>query len=68
MKTLVKKKPEIITFYNITKGGVDTCDQLCSNYNVGRRTKKWPLAIFNHFINVLHWMHTLFSKVTQKKQ
>lgn len=47
-----KKRPEIITFYNSTKGGVDTCDQLCSNYNVGRRTKRWPLAIFNHFINV----------------
>lgn len=42
-----EKKPEIITFYKTTKGGVDTCAQLCSNYNVGRRTKRWSLAIFN---------------------
>jgi len=47
-----KKKPEIITFYITTKGGVHSCDQLCSNFNVGRRTRRWPLAIFNHFINV----------------
>lgn len=46
------KKPEIVTFYNCTKGGVDSCDQLCSNYSVGRRTRRWPLAVFFHFINV----------------
>ena len=28
------KKPEIIQFYNSTKGGVDTVDQLCGNYSV----------------------------------
>lgn len=47
-----KQKPEIITYYNSTKGGVDTNDHLCGTYNVGRRTKRWPLAIFFHLINV----------------
>lgn len=47
-----KKKPEIILYYNHTKGGVDTNDQMCSNYNVGRRTKRWPMVIFYHLINV----------------
>lgn len=47
-----KKKPEIITFYNTSKGGVDSNDQLCSNYNVGRRTNRWPLAIFYHILNI----------------
>ena len=47
-----KNKPAIITYYNSTKGGVDTNDQLCGTYNVGRRTKRWPLALFFHFLNV----------------
>ena len=46
------QKPEIITYYNSTKGGVDCNDQLCSNYNVGRRTKRWPLALFFHLLNI----------------
>ncbi|CAH2086577.1 unnamed protein product [Euphydryas editha] len=40
------KKPEIILFYNETKFGVDLVDQRCSNYLTGRRTRRWPLAIF----------------------
>jgi D-arabinose 1-dehydrogenase-like Zn-dependent alcohol dehydrogenase len=30
------RKPEIITTYNLTKGGVDTVDQLCATYDVSR--------------------------------
>lgn len=50
--TASAQKPEIITYYNSTKGGVDCNDQLCSNYNVGRRTKRWPLAVFFHLLNI----------------
>lgn len=39
-------KPEIITFYNQTKGGVDTLDQLCHNYTTARKTRRWPLRVF----------------------
>ncbi|KAK9882378.1 hypothetical protein WA026_020900 [Henosepilachna vigintioctopunctata] len=38
------QKPEIVTYYNSTKGGVDCNDQLCSNYNVARRTKKMAFS------------------------
>ena len=31
-------KPEIISYYNSTKGGVDEIDKKCSNYNSSRRT------------------------------
>jgi len=31
-----KKKPDIITFYNQTKCGVDRLDQMCSLYDVAR--------------------------------
>lgn len=40
------KKPEILTFYNRTKGGVDTTDKLCATYDVGRRRRRWPLTFF----------------------
>lgn len=40
------KKPEIILFYNSTKGGTDTFDKLCHTYSVSRKTKRWPLRYF----------------------
>ncbi|XP_050526600.1 uncharacterized protein LOC126897224, partial [Daktulosphaira vitifoliae] len=46
------EKPEIIEFYNSTKSDVDTLDQKCSGYNVGRRTRRWPLAIFYAMLNI----------------
>lgn len=46
------QKPEVIHFYNETKGGVDTVDQLCGNYSVSRRTNRWPLCIFFHLLNI----------------
>uniref|UniRef100_A0A1B6FAD5 PiggyBac transposable element-derived protein domain-containing protein n=1 Tax=Cuerna arida TaxID=1464854 RepID=A0A1B6FAD5_9HEMI len=48
-----QRKPEIITFYNSTKGGVDTCDQLCSLYSVSRKSRRWPLVIFFCLLNTV---------------
>lgn len=45
-------KPEIIAEYNRTKGGVDTLDQMCSNYSTQRRCRRWPLTIFFTIVNV----------------
>lgn len=47
-----KKKPEIVTFYNKTKVGVDVVDQLCNNYNVARNTRRWPMVIFFDLVNI----------------
>ena len=44
-----KNKPEIVTFYNQTKVGVDVLDQLCSNYDTARTTKRWPTVFFLTF-------------------
>lgn len=44
-------KPEIVNFYNKTKGGVDTFDQMCAMYSCSRRTKRWPICIFYGLIN-----------------
>lgn len=39
-------KPEIITYYNKTKSGVDVVDQKRKQYTVKRVCNRWPLAIF----------------------
>ncbi|KAL7633073.1 UNVERIFIED_CONTAM: hypothetical protein RMT77_016649 [Armadillidium vulgare] len=44
-------KPEIIEYYNRTKGGVDSFDQMCAIYSCGRKTKRWPLCVFFGMIN-----------------
>ncbi|KAG8237164.1 hypothetical protein J437_LFUL016649 [Ladona fulva] len=46
-----KQKPEIITFYNSTKCGVDTEDEVCETYSVERNTRRWPVAVFYHLLN-----------------
>ncbi|KAG7161264.1 PiggyBac transposable element-derived protein 4-like 4 [Homarus americanus] len=44
-------KPEVIEFYNATKGGVDTFDQMCAHYSCARKTKRWPLCMFYGMVN-----------------
>lgn len=46
------QKPEMITFYNSTKGGVDTLDQKCAIYSTSRRTQRWPMAVFYRMLDV----------------
>jgi hypothetical protein len=46
------RKPEIITTYNLTKGGVDTVDQLCATYDVSHNSRRWPLTVFYALLNV----------------
>ncbi|KAF0702661.1 piggyBac transposable element-derived protein 4-like, partial [Aphis craccivora] len=38
--TSLAKKPEIITFYNATKGAVDNMDRMTENYTVARRSNR----------------------------
>ena len=45
-------KPEIVTFYNATKGGVDTVDQMSLLCNCARNTKRWPMVIFYRLLNI----------------
>lgn len=39
-------KPEVILYYNETKGGTDTFDQMCSTYSTCRKTRRWPQRFF----------------------
>ena len=46
------KKPDIITFYNATKGGVDMVDQMAGEYDTSRNSRRWPLTVFYSLLNV----------------
>lgn len=47
-----KKKPEMITYYNEHKIGVDIVDKMCSTYNVSRGTRRWPMVVFFSVLNI----------------
>lgn len=47
-----KRKPEMISFYNMTKVGVDLVDQICQHNNVARNTRRWPMVIFYDLLNI----------------
>lgn len=46
------EKPEIINYYNKTKGGVDVLDSMCSRYSINRKTRRWPLCMFYGLLNI----------------
>ncbi|XP_071650388.1 piggyBac transposable element-derived protein 4-like isoform X2 [Temnothorax longispinosus] len=43
------RRPEIISFYNATKGGVN---KLKMEYSVARTSRRWPLTIFFTLLNI----------------
>ncbi|KAL7837320.1 hypothetical protein SRHO_G00270310 [Serrasalmus rhombeus] len=47
-----KKKPEAILFYNQTKGGVDTVDQMVGNHTCKRQTQRWPMVLWYNMIDI----------------
>ena len=51
-ETGTEAKPEIVTFYNSTKGGVDVVDQKKEDYSVSRITSRWPMRLFFSILNI----------------
>lgn len=45
-------KPEIIEYYNNTKGGVDSLDERCAVYCCGRRTQRWTMTLFYRILDM----------------
>lgn len=45
-------KPEILTFYNLTKGGVDVVDEMKNEYSISRVSRRWPLTLFFSMLNI----------------
>jgi len=48
----VEQKPEVIMFYNQTKGGVDVVDELKGEYSISRIICRWSLTIFFSLMNI----------------
>ncbi|XP_060755461.1 piggyBac transposable element-derived protein 4-like [Neoarius graeffei] len=48
----MKKKPEVIQYYNKTKGGVDLMDQMVQTYTSKRRTRRWPMVLWQNVVDV----------------
>ena len=48
-----KLKPEICLFYNQTKGGVDSTDQMVRYYSSKVQTRRWPLACFFNLLDMI---------------
>ncbi|XP_055936820.1 piggyBac transposable element-derived protein 4-like [Argiope bruennichi] len=46
------KKPEVITFYNMTKGAVDVVDEMGGSYSVARISNRWPMVLFFSLLNI----------------
>ncbi len=44
-------KPEIILFYNQTKGSVDAFDQMVEKYTCRRKTNRWPFTMLMYMID-----------------
>ncbi|XP_031639747.1 piggyBac transposable element-derived protein 4-like, partial [Contarinia nasturtii] len=47
-----KKLPEIIEYYNKTKGGVDTVDKMLSCYSCKRKKNRGPMVVFSNIIDI----------------
>ncbi|KAJ8909550.1 hypothetical protein NQ315_012744 [Exocentrus adspersus] len=57
-----KQKPEVITFYNCTKGGVDVADKMKAEYSVTRFSNRWPFIVVCSLMNIA----TINSQIIHK--
>ena len=48
----LKKKSNIIHFYNSTKCGVDNVDQMLRQYSTRCQTRRWPIGVFYNVLDI----------------
>lgn len=46
-------KPDIVNYYNETKAGVDTLDQIVRFFTVRRKSLRWPMTIFYNLLDIV---------------
>ena len=49
-QTTVKKKPEIVLFYNKNKVGFDCFDQMARLYTTRSATRRWPMSVWGNML------------------
>ena len=57
------KKPEIIHFYNITKGAVDSFDKKIENFTCRRKTNRWTFNTFMFMVDIAASYSFALSKI-----
>ncbi|RVE65370.1 hypothetical protein OJAV_G00115850 [Oryzias javanicus] len=45
-------RPTAVTEYNKYMGGVDTSDQMTGTNSVHRKTRRWPITVFQHRVDI----------------
>ena len=64
-----ERKPEIILYYNKTKGRVDTTDKLAATYSCKRGTRRWLVCLFYNMIDLAAiYAFVLFMHVNSSYQ
>lgn len=59
-----KKLPEVINFYNMSKGGVDCADQMIETYSSKFATRRWPVVLFCNLLDIAALnAYVLFEKL-----
>lgn len=59
---IVKKKPEIVSYYIKLKSGVDLADMAISINHTKRKTKKWWKSIFFYLLDIhLHNLSIIYA-------
>lgn len=60
-----KHKPDVIAFYNATKGGVDAADERVGTYSVKFKCRRWHVIFFCNILDLsalnAFVIHTLFD-------
>ncbi|XP_014478707.1 PREDICTED: piggyBac transposable element-derived protein 4-like [Dinoponera quadriceps] len=59
-------KPEVILFYNMTKGGVDMVDKLCQHKSTKRQTRRWTLRYFYSVLDLAALNSYVIFKLNKK--
>ena len=63
-----KKRPEIVSYYNSNKCGVDVVDQMTRLYSTKTPSRRWPMAVWCNMLDLAginSWI--IFKKVTGSK-
>ncbi len=64
-------RPTAVGEYNKYMGGVDTSDQMLGTNSVHRRTRRWPMTVFQHLLDIAvtnsFIMHKELSMERQQK-
>ena len=64
-ETTLKKKPEVILFYNKNKVSVDTFDQMARLYSAKSPSRRWPLSVWGNILDIAAInAHILYTKST----